>query len=658
MKKFLLLLTTIFFITVSGHSQTRYIVKFKNKAGTPFTLSNPSAYLSARSVARRTRYNIAIDSTDLPITPRYIDSVRLAGAVTILNVSKWLNQVCFQTSDAAALTKINSFTFVAGTVSPVGSRLQSPAAVNKQLDPLNVTDPPNNYSPARTLTDYYNYGQSFGQVHLHNGEFLHNHGFHGEGMQMAIMDAGFFHYLSLPTFDSARNNGQILGTWDFVAGNTSVDEDHTHGMQCLSAIAANMPGTFVGTAPKTSFYLYRTEDAATENPVEEQNWAAAAERADSVGADIFSTSLGYTTFDVSSYDHTYADMNGNTTIIAKASDWAAKKGIISVIAAGNEGGNGWHYISTPADADSALTVGAVNTSRQVASFSSYGPSSDGQIKPDVAATGLNAVIASSGSGQPTLGNGTSFACPNMAGITTCLWQAFPEHSNMTVIQALQQSGDRFTNPDDRTGYGIPDSKKAYVILLKKLYTQQAAISNCKTNLQWTVKGDTSARFAIERKLASDANYSIINTQQASGAYAAKTFTYTDDLAAVPLQTIKYRIKMSISADTTFYLDSVTVNYNTTCAGSGGGGGNFTEKITVGPNPVNDKLFVNVVRNAAVGVKIVVHTQSGQKIYTLSNQQASGGQVYSIPMKEMSAGVYYVSVYVDDKKVVTKKVVKL
>jgi hypothetical protein len=433
-----------------------------------------------------------------------------------------------------------------------------------------------------------------------------------------------------------------------------VDEDDTHGMACLSTIAANLPGSFVGTAPKTSFYLYRTEEAATENPVEEQNWAAAAERADSLGVDVFSTSLGYTTFDNSAYDHTYADMNGNTTIIARASDFAAKKGIISVIAAGNEGSSGWHFISTPGDADSALTVGAVNTSRQVASFSSYGPSSDGQVKPDVAAVGFGAVIASSGNGQPTFGNGTSFACPNMAGITTCLWQAFPEVNNMTIIQTLQQAGDRATTPDNRTGYGIPDVKKAYVMLLKKLYTQQVVLNNCKTSLQWTVKGDTSARFVIERKLASDAGYNTINSQQATGAYAAKTFTYTDDLSALPLQSVKYRIKMSISADTSFYLDSATINYNATCVVNPGN----TEKITVAPNPVNNILTVNIVRNTAVDVKIIVYTTAGQKIYTILNQQPSGGQLYNIPVSALSAGVYEVTVYINNKKELTKKIVKL
>ncbi|HMU71908.1 MAG TPA: S8 family serine peptidase, partial [Ferruginibacter sp.] len=440
MKKLVLVLFIALIAGIpEGRAQfSRYIVKLRDKGTNPYSLANPSQYLTARSIQRRTRYGIAIDSTDLPITPRYIDSIRLAGAVTILNTSKWLNQVAIQTNDAAALAKINSFPFVIAA-SPIASR-QAPSggfANNKFNEPLSPIPPGD---PSSIVTgDFYNYGQSYGQVHIHNGEFLHNRGFRGQGMHMAVLDAGFYHYLSLPTFDSVRNNGQILGTWDFVAGNASVDEDHTHGMNCLSTIAANMPGVFIGTAPKASFYLYRTEDAATEYPIEEQNWVAGMERADSLGVDISSTSLGYFNFDNPVFNYTYANMDGNTTLSAKGADIAAKKGMLLVLAAGNEGNGAWHYIITPSDADSVMAVGAVSVAGNVGGFSSYGPSSDGQVKPSVAAVGVSAVIANPSTGQPTFGSGTSFACPNMAGLTTCLWQAFPEINNMGIITVMQQA---------------------------------------------------------------------------------------------------------------------------------------------------------------------------------------------------------------------------
>lgn len=563
MKKIIFLLFISLFITQtkSNAQFTRYIVKLKDKGTNPYSIANPLQYLTQRSIDRRTRYSIAIDSTDLPITPRYIDSIRMAGAVTILNSSKWLNQVAILTSDAAALTKINNFPFVIAT-SPLGARTSGVnAPVNKKFDAETASSAKPDLPTNNLIDDYYSYGQSYGQVHLHNGEFLHNRGFRGQGMQMAVLDGGFYHYLSLPTFDSVRNNGQILGTWDFVTGNASVDEDHQHGMQCLSTIAANMPGVFMGTAPKTSFYLYRTEDVNTEYPIEEQNWVAGMERADSLGIDISSTSLGYFTFDNPIFNHVYAtEFDGNTTIAARGADYAAKKGIICVIAAGNEGSGAWHYIITPADADSVMAVGAVSVAGNVAGFSSYGPSSDGQIKPSVAAVGVNAVIANTSNGQPTTGSGTSFACPNMAGLTTCLWQAFPEINNMGIINVLQQSATRANNPDDRVGYGIPNMKTAFVKLVKQLYTQQFSVANCAVNLQWNAKTDSAITINVERKLPGQTSYTSISTQTSTGAFQARNFTYSDDLRSFTTTGIWYRFKMNIAADTSFYLDSLFVNF--------------------------------------------------------------------------------------------------
>ncbi len=729
-KPFILLLLTLSFIAEEGQAQfSRYIVRLRDKGTNPYSFTNPQQYLSARAIARRTRYSIPIDSADLPITPRYIDSLRLAGAVTILNVSKWLNQVAIQTTDAAALTKINGFPFVIGT-SPLAAREQE-TPVNKTLDaPLAPGDQLPLPPPASIVAgNYYDYGVSYDQVHLNNADFLHNRGFRGQGMHMAIMDAGIFHYLTLPTFDSVRNNGQILGTWDFVANNASVDEDDSHGKNCFSIIAANMPGTFIGTAPKTSFYLYRTEDVGSEYPIEEQNWAAAAERADSLGVDVCSVSLGYMTFDNPSLNHTYADLNGNTTIIAKAADMAAKKGMLISVAAGNEGTSSWHWIISPADGDSVLAVGAVNTSGFVGSFSSYGPSSDGQVKPDLAAVGVGAVIANNSNGQPTLGNGTSYACPNMSGMITCLWQAFPEVNNMTILNTLQQNATRSANPDDRVGYGIPNMKKAFVVLVRKLFTKNFTQTNCRANLQWNVKTDSAIKVIVERKLPNDAGYSDAASFISTGGFALNNFNYTDELGNRAAGTIRYRLRMDIATDTSFYLDSLIVNFAgrpslgadktaSTCAttpfdltaqyNTAGltaawtlnnnpvpvpsavmAAGNYqliatstqgcadtavvnltliqppctfvppviTEKIVIAPNPVTDKLRVEIVRTSSVFISIVVVNAAGQRVYSKSEQQPAGGQLHIIPMKSMASGVYYVTVRVNDKKEVTKKIIR-
>jgi hypothetical protein len=811
MKKIILLLF-VALVIVKSHSYaqfTRYIIRLKDKGTNPYSLSNPLQYLTQRSIDRRTRYSIAIDSTDLPITPRYIDSIRLAGAVTILNASKWLNQVAIQTSDAAALAKINSFPFVISS-GPIAALTQpNEIPVNKQLDAPS-SDIPENPTSSIITADYYSYGQSYGQVHLHNGEFLHNRGFRGQGMRMAVLDAGFYHYLTLPTFDSIRTNGQVLGTWDFVAGNASVDEDHTHGMNCLSTIAANMPGIFIGTAPKASFYLYRTEDVASEYPIEEQNWLAGMERADSLGVDITSTSLGYFNFDNAVFNYTYANMDGNTTMSARGGDLAAKKGMLLVLAAGNEGNGTWHYIITPSDADSVMAVGAVSVAGVVGSFSSYGPSSDGQVKPAVAAVGVSAVIANPSTGQPTFGSGTSFACPNMAGLTTCLWQAFPEINNMGIISTMQQAATRATNPDNRVGYGIPDMKKAFVMLIKQLFTKQSQVANCSAILQWTAKTDSVISIVLERKLPADINYTTVNTFTSTGAFAARNFSYTDDLRTFPTSGIKYRFKMNVAADTSFYLDSVTVNFtpkpalgadktvsncgnasfdltsqfnttglttNWTLAGNpvatptsvtvGGtyqliastnsgcpdtalvnlsfsakpnigadkaitkctdsivnlttlftttglttawtvGGipvptpasvataGTYqliatsgtgcsdtalviitnnqqlctkvlAEQVIINPctppdktpcnPPVRDILSILVVRNTAAKIEIMIYNAAGQMVFSSSNQQAAGTQLYNIPIRKMAAGIYFVTVKVNDKKEGVKKIIR-
>ena len=453
------------------HAQSsRYIIALTNKNNSPYTLNNPSQYLSPKAIERRLRQQITIDSSDLPVNPAYLDSIRHSGTVTILNVSRWLNQVLIQTTDPSALQSINNFSFV-HSVSGIAPRL-SGWEKNKADKFDEMISPVKRNHLVQGGNDYYSYGNMYAQVNIHEGEFLHNKGFRGEGMTIAILDAGFYHYDTNPAFDSVRLNNQVLGTWDFVANKASVTEEHTHGMVCFSTIAANRPGLLVGTAPKAKFYLFRTEDVATEYPVEEQNWVAAAERADSLGVDLITSSLGYNTFTNPSLNHSYADMNGQSTIITKGAEMAAKKGIFVTNSAGNSGNDSWHYLIAPADGEHVLAIGAVNASKQVAGFSSYGPTYDGRIKPNVASVGWGTVIAGT-DGNPASANGTSVANPNLAGLITCLWQAFPEFSNATIFDAVQRSADKYNNPDDRVGYGIPNMRIAYEILEKKRQLQNA-----------------------------------------------------------------------------------------------------------------------------------------------------------------------------------------
>ncbi|HUZ61326.1 MAG TPA: S8 family peptidase [Hanamia sp.] len=480
MRKSYLLISLLLFFSLNSLAQfTRYIVRFKDKIGTPFSINDPSQFLSARAIARRVRQHIAIDETDLPVTPRYIDSVRLSGNVQILDESKWLNQVCIATTDSAALEKINSFPFVittqplkriANTQKIPGNESEERTSRNKFTEPINNIK--NVESPEGITENHYSYGDSYAQIHIHNGEYLHNKGFHGEGMLIAILDAGFYHYLSLPAFDSVNINHQVLDTYNFVDDDSSVNEDYFHGMMVFSIIAGNIPGQLVGSCPNAHFLLYVSEDVTSESPVEEQYWAAAAERADSAGADVITTSLGYDLFDNPVFDYTYADMNGKTTLIAKEATMAARKGIIVLAAAGNEGDNSWHFITTPADADSIISVGAVNDSGIVAPFSSYGPSSDGRVEPVAASVGEGTFVSST-TGPITSGNGTSFSTPNLAGLVTCLWQAFPDLTNMQIINEVEKSSSIYNDPNNRIGYGIPDFEKAYDDLNQQRILQNA-----------------------------------------------------------------------------------------------------------------------------------------------------------------------------------------
>ena len=628
-----------------------YLVKFKDKATSPYSLSNPSQFLTQRSIDRRLRYGIALDSSDLPITPRYIDSIKAAGDVTILTQSKWLNQVSIKTADEVALAKIRSFSFVIDTV-PVAPRMSQHVSVRDKfiVDGYSESESTVSTSSATASNDYYDYGASEGQIKIHNGNFLHNYGFRGEGMQLAMSDAGFYHYKTLITFDSVRLNNQILGTFDFVTNLENVNNSHNHGSQCLSTIAANLPGVFVGTAPKSSFYLFRTEDAAVEYPVEEHTLAASYERADSLGADITSTSLGYSLFDNPVFNHTYADLDGKTTMAAIASNFGAKKGMIMVASAGNDGDNSWHYLATPADASLNIAVGAVSVDSVVASFSGYGPNSAGEIKPGLASVGLSAVVASTNTGLPIFSNGTSFAGPNLAGLITCLWQAFPEINNVGIFNALKASASKSTDPDDRVGYGIPDMKKSFTYLVKELFTKNMQQTGCDNFINLNVKLADRMQVRIERKTTADADFSLIKTFIGDGDFQKRELQFTDDISELAQGLIQYRYSMSIGSDTTFVLGSESFNYIQSCK--------FVEEgISINPNPVGSDLNIFISRNELIKFDVKVYNSLGQLVAGKSGFNEAGRNVVTIPFYKLSRGIYYVQVYINGKKAYKKSVLR-
>ncbi len=640
---------------------TRYIVKFKNKGGSTFSLMQPTSFLSAKSIERRTRFNIALDSTDLPVAPAYLDSLRKLPNVTILNASKWLNQVSIQTTNPAALAIINQYPFVQSAV-PIATKISfDNGGSNGKFEEEPTPSEPSITN--RTTANFFNYGASYKQVHIHNGEFLHNIGLRGQNILIGMMDAGFQNYLSVKAFDSARANGQILGTYDFVANEASVNEDNSHGMQCLSTIAANIPGQFVGTAPKAFFYLFRTEDAGSEYPIEEHNWVCGAERLDSAGSDLISSSLGYYDFDAPFntpvYNYTYADMNGNTTAVAIGADLAAKKGMLVINSAGNNGNNAWRYIISPADGDSVLAVGAVDTSGVVGGFSSYGPSSDGQIKPDVASVGVRTVVQFPGNTIAT-NNGTSFAAPNLAGLAACLWQGFPEYNNMKIINALRQSGSIVSTPNDRIGYGIPDVKKALTTLTQEFSTASAQLQNCKTNISWRSKDEASMKYVIERKIPGETSFTPIANVAGSGAvFGTRNHQYSDSLINMPVGTILYRIRQFI--DTTnsisFYIDTVTVNLATACVPPVVPV--IENSVLLLPNPTTGNAQIRISSTEAVqNLQVQVFDAAGKRVLIQTQNITTGITNIPLRMGNLARGKYFVTIYKSSVRLTTKELIKL
>lgn len=448
-----ILVTTLLLVTFFSNAQTKYWVRFKNKTGSPYSISTPSAFLSAQSIARRTVQSIAIDETDLPVNQSYINLVNATGA-TVFQRSKWINAAIVIITNPTQLTAINSLTCVLNTTA-VG-RFKNTRS--EELYPYQAQA-----SSKKIATTSYNYGPSFTQANQIGVDCMHELGYRGNNVTIAVIDDGFSQVNINPVFDSLFNEGRLLGTRDIVAGNTSVYEDDSHGAMVLSLMAGNSPGNLIGTAPKAKFWLLRSEDVGSEKIIEECNWVVAAELADSLGADITTTSLGYTTFDDASTNHTYADLNGKTSYASIAATMAARKGIFVLNAAGNEGAGSWQFIGVPADADSILTIGSVNGSGVHSGFSSQGPTADGRIKPDVSTMGEGSYVCQPGYNF-TAGNGTSFACPIMAGAVACLIQANPTRTNMQILNAIRVTASKSTSPDNLYGFGIPNLCAANTML--------------------------------------------------------------------------------------------------------------------------------------------------------------------------------------------------
>jgi len=457
-KKFLLISILFIFFSVCSQENEDAWVFMKDKPNSATFLANPLQMLSQRSIDRREKSNISIDEKDVPIHQVYYTKLKNEVTIAVLGKSKWLNAVHVQGTVTQINDLFSKFNFI-----------ESIEFANKSLNTNEKSkvnnSPSDHFSKFNEVQTDFNYGAADNQIKMLKGDYLHQQGFTGQNQVIAIIDAGFPNVNTLSAFERLRDNNQILGGYNFADRNANYYTRNSHVTHVLSTIAGYIENEFVGTAPDAKFYLFISEIAETETVLEETLWVEAAERADSLGVDMINTSLGYTTYDNPNHSHSYADMDGNTTFISRGAEIGVSRGMILVNSAGNSGASSWRYVGAPADASSVFSIGAVNADENIASFSSFGPTADNRIKPDVLAQGQNTTIVNFSSGSVSTSNGTSFSSPVMAGVIACFWEAFPNKTNVEIMNLIRNYSDKYNNPTDQYGYGIPDFEAAYNTVL-------------------------------------------------------------------------------------------------------------------------------------------------------------------------------------------------
>ena len=452
MKKLCIFFLLFTSVTVFSQVQDAWVY-FNTKPNSQLYVDAPLKMLSQRALDRRSNQKILLDSKDIPVEQSYINQVKTVSGISVLAKSKWLNSVHVRGTQAVinslkALSFVDKIDFADKSLNTAGKIAKSGKIKNS--------------SKTKKTKVNYAYGTSANQIQMLNGQAMHQQNYTGTGKIIAVLDAGFPGVNTIQPFQRLRDNNQILGGYNYVLRNADFYTGVSHGTSVLSAMAGYKESSLVGTAPDASYYLFITEDDTSENPIEESLWVEAAEKADSLGVDIINTSLGYFEYDNPGYSHTYSEMNGTTTYMSRGAEIAFSRGMIIVAAAGNSGNTADVHIAVPADAVSVIAVGAVNSSKALAPFSSIGPSSDNRIKPDVMAQGQSDVLSDE-FGNIVTANGTSFSSPIMAGMVACLWQAFPLKTNKEIRDLIIQSADRFATPNNQYGFGIPNFSQALTL---------------------------------------------------------------------------------------------------------------------------------------------------------------------------------------------------
>ena len=538
----LLLVWLSLIVFVSAQDATCYRIYLSDKNNTPYSIDNPSEYLSQRAIDKRERFNIPITEQDLPINPEYKQQIlALHPRMQPLAVSKWMNTFTVYCPDSTVVPQILNLPFV-DSIMAVGAYIlnDAPSAKIPEIQPSIVQ---NTLIPTKNSLDY---GYGFGQIAFHNGHLLHEAGFLGEGMLIAVIDGGFYGIETISFFQEMVNDGRFYGHYSLMPDfmDTWISGwSEIHGTLVTSAIAANTSGELIGTAPAASYALIHTEWVGSEELVEEDFWANGAEIADSIGADVINSSLGYRSFpDFPQSDITYADMDGLNSIASRCATILGQKGVIVCIAAGNDGDNQYYHIGRPADAVDILCVGASTVDSVIAGFSSHGPSYDGRVKPDITSVGVNTYCYYPENLLITE-NGTSLATPVATGLCACLWQAMPQYTASEMMQIIRENSHLYNHPNTEYGYGIPDFYKAYtthvgindynplkISVYPNPVTDQLNIVNPDGNIQTVTLYNTSGQLVLQTAVSHSPILEINVTSLPKGFYVGTATLNNNQIA--------------------------------------------------------------------------------------------------------------------------------
>ncbi len=615
----------------SSDEQLLVWIYFTDKGqNTDAYFSQPLTVVSEKSLERRAKVlgkNALLTMKDIPVNPAYIAEIKAEG-LTINWPSKWLNAVS-GTVTKSHLTEIEALPIVKklDVVYKMKSGYEPETDMNAVHEILsNVTQPAGIHS--------YDYGESYAQLQQINVPAVHDMGFTGQGVTVCLMDAGFSR-LSHDAFLSM----DIIAAYDFVnhdpnVGNQSDSGDGSHGTETLSTIGGYAPGHLIGPAFSSSYILAKTENTDSETPIEEDNWIAAMEWADSIGVDVTSTSLSYLEFDPPWQSYSWMDMDGNTAISTIGADYAAYLGIVVVNSAGNAGNNSSHNtLGAPADGDSVITAGAVGLSGGRSSFSSVGPTADGRTKPDIMALGDGDVVASPyGDHSYSYASGTSFSCPLSAGVAALILSANPGLTAMQVRDAMRNTASQSSSPDNLYGWGILNALDAvnYFPTPVELQSFSAIVTGGKVNLEWNTATEKNNRgFEIEKK-SEGFDYNTIGFVQGSGTVSTpKHYSFVDQNSSKGLFT--YRLKQIDFDGSYTYSKEVTIDVPAAS--------DFVLEQNY-PNPFNPSTRINYSVPNGSRVKLILYDILGNQVKVLTNEfKEAGNYSFTLNADALSSGVY-------------------